>query len=57
MSQTNPSFATLQEFAAADVLVTTKEYLRGEPTIPLAHALHTADDQAEHAPDNEQYGD
>lgn len=52
MSQSNPSFATLQEYAAADVLVTTKEYLGGEPTIPLAHALHTADDQAEQDADD-----
>lgn len=47
----NPRFATLQDFAKADVLVTTKEYLRGEPTVPLSHALNIADEQAEHEPE------
>lgn len=48
----HPHLATLQDFAKADVLVTTKEYLRGEPTVPLSHALHTADEQADHESDD-----
>jgi hypothetical protein len=48
-----PNLATLQDFAKADVLVTTKEYLHGEPTVPLSHALNTADEKAEHEPEDQ----
>ena len=38
---------SIDDYADYDIIVTKKERLRGEPTIPLAHALHVADDQAE----------
>lgn len=51
----SPIDLTTQEYANADVIVTTKEYVRGEPTVPLSLALHTADDQAEHESDESIY--
>ena len=38
---------TINDYADYDILVTRKEKLRGEPTVPLGHALHVADSQAE----------
>ena len=52
MTPSQSTFATLEDYAKANVIVTTKSYLRGEPTIPLSHALHTADDLAEHENEN-----
>lgn len=37
-----------QDYAKANILVTNKTRLRGEPTIPLALVLDTADQQAEY---------
>ena len=38
---------SIDDYADYDIIVTRKENIRGEPTVPLAHALHVADDQAE----------
>ena len=42
---------TIGDYADYDILVTRKERLKGEPTIPFGHALHVADQQAEEAID------
>lgn len=46
---------SLRDYAKADIVVTEKEYLRGEPTLPLGLVLEHADRQADLGEDPDDY--